>query len=879
MLWQFFSWYLVIQLISLSALPLTFALLANLPDRGYTFSKSVGVLAVGFLFWLGYSYGLVRNERGGAWLTLILVAVISWLLGRGVVHQFRQQATFPVRWRYVLGVELIFLTIFALWAMARAYDPAVNHTEEPMDLMFMNSIWSSATFPPQDAWLGGYAISYYYFGYWLLTTIGRLAGQPPEIAYTLGQASWYALLWIGCFGMGYNLLAQRHDRGDHRATAGGLLAALLVAAVGNLQSILEWLNANGFNVTRLARWFAVRDFADNAPQTGLWYISYDWWWWRPSRVIGDRWLNGDHMEVIDEFPIFSYVLGDNHPHLLAMPFAILMLALILNLFLHKRRIALPINDETGEIGWLALLSPSRLIEMVRTTIPFGITGMITLVVTGGALVFLNTWDFPPYWLLLMVTIGLLNWRELGQAALSPSARWMQAAVVGISSGVLLLAGLLVLYWPYFLTAQSQAGGIAPNLFNPSRFPQFFLMFGFALLGLGALFGLGQQTLSAVGRSAGVPVQQSLLANPWVQMGIIAGLVYGLPILFLIISALLAITARGQSLLAANLPLPAGATDYLPFIVERWGAQFWTFLIVGAFLIGVIWFSLRFIALFWAKPSDAAPLRVQVGQAETAVTEHATTLFVFLLALVGLLLVFAPEFVYLRDNFGTRMNTVFKFYYQAWLLLGLVASYAIVAAFSNGAGTPGERKGSSLIRLGTKVCALLSLIVGLSGLIFPFAAMYSKTGGFAATPTFDATAYLADQGAAELAAAVWVRTHTAPDALVVEGKGASYYSNYNRISTLSGRPTLLGWDGHESQWRGKAYGEMAEGRAAALETIYRSTSPEEISQLLTTWQIDYVYVGPTERSQYAITPQSERTLATAMDLAFEQDGVRIYQRRR
>ena len=42
-------------------------------------------------------------------------------------------------------------------ALVRAYDPAANHTEKPMDLMFMNSIAASATYPPMDAWLAGRA--------------------------------------------------------------------------------------------------------------------------------------------------------------------------------------------------------------------------------------------------------------------------------------------------------------------------------------------------------------------------------------------------------------------------------------------------------------------------------------------------------------------------------------------------------------------------------------------------------------------------------------------------------------------------------------------------------------------------------------------------
>lgn len=82
MIAQFLSWYLVMQLISLAVLPLALRLFANLPDRGYVFGKSLGILLVGFLFWWGYSFGLLSNNTGGAWLSVIIVAVISYWLGR-----------------------------------------------------------------------------------------------------------------------------------------------------------------------------------------------------------------------------------------------------------------------------------------------------------------------------------------------------------------------------------------------------------------------------------------------------------------------------------------------------------------------------------------------------------------------------------------------------------------------------------------------------------------------------------------------------------------------------------------------------------------------------------------------------------------------------
>ena len=82
MLTQFLSWYLVVQLITLLSLPLAGRLFAHLPDRGYSFARILGILLVGVFFWLGYSYGLVRNETGGVWLTVIGYAILNFIIWR-----------------------------------------------------------------------------------------------------------------------------------------------------------------------------------------------------------------------------------------------------------------------------------------------------------------------------------------------------------------------------------------------------------------------------------------------------------------------------------------------------------------------------------------------------------------------------------------------------------------------------------------------------------------------------------------------------------------------------------------------------------------------------------------------------------------------------
>jgi uncharacterized membrane protein len=170
-----------------------------------------------------------------------------------------------------------------------------------------------------------------------------------------------------------------------------------------------------------------------------------------------------------------------------------------------------------------------------------------------------------------------------------------------------------------------------------------------------------------------------------------------------------------------------------------------------------------------------------------------------------------------------------------------------------------------------------LLIGSA--IYPLAGVYSKTNGFTrAAPTLDSTDYVARGNPDVMAAVEWVRLNTTPDELVLEGKGGSYNANHNRISTMTGRGTLLGWEGHESQWRGDDYGSMAQGRSQVIEEIYRTATPEEIGALLEAWGIDYVFVGPAEIEMYGITPFRLEELGEAMDTVFSRGQSYIFRRR-
>ena len=248
---------------------------------------------------------------------------------------------------------------------------------------------------------------------------------------------------------------------------------------------------------------------------------------------------------------------------------------------------------------------------------------------------------------------------------------------------------------------------------------------------------------------------------------------------------------------------------------------WLTLIV---LVTLIW---ALILLFCEKKSSAAKKARNVLQPSDG--------FVLVMLFLGAGLVIFPEFIYLRDQFNARMNTIFKFYFQTWILWGTAAAYASVVLWR-------ELKKSWKVIWGVVLVVLISI-----ALIYPFFGLKSQTGDFRVKDlSLDGTAFIGDYAPDDLVAIYWLRQ--APDGVIVEAVGGSY-SGFARMATHSGLPNVLGWPGHESQWRGGAT-EMG-SREADIETIYQSSRWEETQGLLIRYDVRYVVVGNMERGKYKV----------------------------
>lgn len=840
-------WWVIIQIFGLVGWPVAFRLLRNLPDRGFAFARPLGLLLSGYVLWLAGSFGLLRNNLGGVVVAMLVVLGLGlawlWPRGRGAGDPPAPSLWLRAEWRYALAVEVLFAAALFGWAVYKAYNPDIETSggEKWMEIAFVNASLRSPTFPPQDPWLSGFGISYYYFGYVLMSMVTRLAGLPSLSAFNLYVPTLFGLTLAGAFGIGANLVAARDGAAASSqlsrtpALLTGGLAALFVGVMGHLEGLLEVFHARGLFPAGFWTWLDIRDLKAPPTAPGGWIPDRFLWWWRGSRVLTDYTLTGGEQEVIDEFPFFSFLLADVHPHVLALPFVLIAVALALNLFLSAGpRLEGEAAAGGGFARWLAL-GRSALAGVIAASggrIGFGVTALCL-----GALGFLNTWDFPIY--LLVVGLALAAW----QAQRAPGADWLGRALVGAAA----LGGLGgALYLPFYLGFQSQAGGILPNLWNPTRLPQFFVFFGpFLVAALGLLIVL------SAGRAGWRRRLRWTL--PLAVLGPVA-------LLALIVLSLL-ISPRGQQFVQGVLNNPAvqealgGATigDLSREILRRRLFNPWTFLAVG----GLLGWTL---ALWWPPAGDGR-------EADEAGPAPRVDAFALVLLAVGLLLPLSVEFVYLRDNFGYRMNTVFKFYFQAWVLLALAAAYAVYRVGQ------ARRRWPVLAFQG-----VMSLLI-LGSLVYPALAPLNKTDNFSREPTLDGSAWAAQQHPDDYAGIMWLREHAAGGAVVLEAPGPinSQYGAYNytgRVSALTGLPTLLGWGNHEHQWRGNY--EEAGRREPDIDVLYNSVDPQQALTLLDKYDISYVYVGPLERQRYNEAGLAK--FARFMDVAFEQGQVTIYQRR-
>ena len=893
------TWWTFMALAGAAALPLCLRLFGALPDHGYTIARAIGLLFVTWLFWLLGSYGFLDNSRGSiisCWL-LVLSTTLAIYFTSG------QVGVLTGWWRenrsLVLFSELLFAVLFFGWALFRAYQNGLAGTEKPMELAFMSAAQRSASFPPDDPWMSGYSISYYYMGYIMSAALASMSGITSTISFNLTNAALFSLTGIAAFGVAYNLVRSRAIDSAMTiaqarisklsATAVGVVAVLILAFMGNFQFALieapfQTRSASPaylefWNTQKLPDFETFTYEQDASAGLNMDTASWShWWWFNASRVPTDHSLDNrlTGTQPIGEFPAFSFLLSDNHPHVLALPFVVSVIGLMLNLVLTRR-------------------APTRV-----ETVVYGIAV--------GGLAFLNAWDGPTF------LAGLVGAEALRRLMSSESGRitardWLETAKFGLM--LALIAAFA--YLPYLVGFRSQAGGILPNLLHPSQFRRFFIMFGPHILILASYLAL------EIWRG-----QRAFRLNWRLGLSIGLGALVILLLLTTFMGALLALANPGQPIVGNLTSADLESADLVQQLAQRRLNYGLTSVLLMVGVSAVV-----------ARLFPAGEQARQLGEVAVAWIKYPpATGFALLLVGMGLGLTVFSEFFYLKDNFFVRINTVFKLYYQTWVVWSIASAYAIYSLLSD-CSLP---KPQIAFRFLLGAVFALAIVAGLAytiagvnhramietgrhyaaqyrrvsppaswtnpirhvyngEMVAPGTVLYSRinladasesdllradsaglaifAGGdiiVSAPLTLDGANTLIDSDDQRVIRCLQDAVGR-DSAVTAEAVGQAYNVAYGRVGALSGIPILLGWENHERQWRGATYYDIAGSRVADLKALYARNEFSDVEPIIERYNITHILHGSTEKQAYGAS--GEEKFLDNLPVQCESGSARIY----
>ncbi len=356
-LWESARWYITVSALAWLMYPFIFRAVGHLPSRGIPFVRPLGLLLAALVPWWLSALGLTPYSTTLIVAIPVVLALLAWVFEARTGELWTALSNAR---NQILLIELLTVVLFAGYVVFRCYNPAIQHTEKPMELTFLTSLIHTRSMPPPDPWFLGKSINYYYLGYLLMALPARLSYIVPAHAFNLALATLFATATVAAVGVATDL-TRSHERASRVIiVASGFLAALFLVGIGNLVTPIAFI------------------------QHPLRTLHADWWQgvgWNASRVISD----GPNQQTINEFPAFSFVLGDLHPHVLDYPMFISSIGIGLALARAKQ-------------GRLCLYGASALAGILAA-----------------AMYATNSWDMPPGMLLaiagILIATGGLSWRE------------------------------------------------------------------------------------------------------------------------------------------------------------------------------------------------------------------------------------------------------------------------------------------------------------------------------------------------------------------------------------------------------------------------------------------------------------------------------------
>lgn len=356
------KWWLYILLIGIIFLPFTQKYLYRFLDKGYIFSKFIGILLTSFLVWLLSALKLAPFSDIIIYGVILLFIIINIYL---LFTNNLKVKNINVKTLVIcLAEELIFLFLLICWCYIRGVKPEINGLEKFMDFGFINAILRADYMPPMDIWFAGVGINYYYFGHFVCAFLTKLTNIDSAITYNLMISTIFALTFLFSFSVALNIIFVFNKEKLKNAIIAGIISALMVTFAGNL---------HGFTYA----------YAKPFINKNITFTKSDYKYYYPNstRYIGHNPANDD--KTIHEFPIYSFVVSDVHGHVSDIPIVLLYLALL-----------------------LACATEYYFSRVIRFQY------IIILSILLSVMYMTNAWDYPIYFTVTLATIIAFSFKNL-----------------------------------------------------------------------------------------------------------------------------------------------------------------------------------------------------------------------------------------------------------------------------------------------------------------------------------------------------------------------------------------------------------------------------------------------------------------------------------
>jgi len=800
-------WYVALSVLGFAVYPIMRYAFSGLSDRAFPLARIFGLVLLAWMSWFAGSVGLTfsRLTIGMAYCIILIVGILFAYHQRDEIKKEWQ-----TNWRYFLAVEGLFLVFLVFGLLVRYGNPDLWHPwkggEKPMDFSYFNAVLKSTSFPPYDPWFAGGYINYYYYGFVIVGVLVKLLGIVPAIAYNLIVPTLFAMTAMGAFSIVWNLITTRKLTDAFPSPFRVFKKEFLGGLVGAVMMAL----AGNLGIWQMIyRGFQVLG-APSGQADKLGFLQQIYY----GALGAVKVASGAQLPYrMDEWywnP--SRVIGAAHGSpITEFPFFTFLYA-----DLHAHMIAMPVAMLI--IAWgLSVVKGRAWEEHGKRSLYQVVFGLFAGGLAIGATYPVNLSDSYTYYLFGILLLGYAVFRywDVKDWKLFPMfSLWTKRLIHAGLWSFVLVAFARLLYLPYSIWYAQGYSKIA--LWTGSHTPvgEYFTHWGLFLF-----FVISWMFYETIDWMAVTPVSALRKLKPYRQV-----ILLGVFFLLLIVFAL-GIHLQGGDGQEISVPIGLG--------------------------IGTAWFIIPVTA--WALVLMLRP------------SQDIRKQFVLFLIATALMLTLAVEIVVVQGDIG-RMNTVFKFYLQAWVMLSVSAAASCYWLFRSMKRWPA---GAGFFwNIGWVLLAGIALMYPILGTMAKVRDRMAPN----APHTLDGMRYMQSATYFDLDTQMnlkedydairWMQEYVIGSPVIVEANMVEYHWG-TRFTIYTGLPGVIGWNWHQRQQRAVTPQEWVFNRIGEVEGFYRTTNLDQAKLFLKKYNVHYIILGQLERAKYA---------GDGLDKFEEQDGI-------